>query len=160
MRLRMFKINTLEDSFTKFFNQVKALCSEFGIKTSKVNHFNSKIEKEDRICLGFYIKNDFQNILRYFREISYPYSEYKQNRLNKFVPIIIEILKKDLEQNKKYDLVKKLYQKYKGPSKIRQEIDIPISTLSYWLYSNQKPRRYDNKGLASLIRSCEVLLKG
>jgi len=160
IRLRMFKIKTLEDSFTKFFNQVKLLCLEFGIKTSKVHHFDSKMDKEDRICLGFYIKNDFENILRYFKEISYPYSDFKQTRLNKFVPIIIEILKKDLEQNRKYDLIKELYRKYKGPSRIRQEIDIPISTLSYWLYYNVKPRRYDNKELPSLIRSCEAILKG
>lgn len=161
MRFRMYKYRALQSKFCKFLEQLIALCSEFGIKTSNIIEFDDEsaaiLDKEERVCLGFYIKRKSENMLRFYNEISFPYSVYKQEKLENCVLFYLEYVKSRLKSHETYLLAKDLHNQNREFIKISIYLNIPTSTLCGWLYCNKMPLpNYEE--VKSIVAKTEVAL--
>jgi DNA-directed RNA polymerase beta subunit len=78
------KIESLTENLELYFNEIKDLLSEFGIKSRKILK-QSSIEHEKGLETNvkriFYIKNDYENLLKFADNIGFKWCKQKQNKM-------------------------------------------------------------------------------
>lgn len=113
------------ESGNEFMKDIKKLLKELGIKTNKIESFETKENEKGRVIrfrLG--IKNNSKNLINFFEKIGYRYNLEKQKKSTK----AIQYLKtKQIAINRKNEVAKKsikLYENGAKPKEIKKKFDI------------------------------------
>ncbi|PSG98851.1 MAG: RNA-splicing ligase RtcB [Nanohaloarchaea archaeon SW_7_43_1] len=133
------KSTIVKESGRKFLEGIKQALQELGIKTNRIEEFETHENKDGKVTrLRLGVKNDSDNLINFFQKVGYRYNREKKKESIK----AIQYLKtKEKAIQRREEIAKEsvlLYENGTAPKEIKQRFDINNRFIERSIYNGRK----------------------